>query len=160
MTTPQELTSTIDLVRTRLREQIAAATVGLAEKGADVQVADGILATRRNPDEVQIGDIRDFKQEVRYSRGPDGKHKRDESYMLDIHVYVARNNTEDSNRQCWLIWSYIDDILSNRIDLQTQIPTLQVGLVREGWLNVQHDEARRGWRTHLLVSISVSAKIT
>jgi len=150
--------TTVALVRRRLIDLIRAQTVGQGANGTDVMVMDAMIADSRSTDDIHIGDVREWTQELQYSRGSD-RHKRDESYTVDINIFVARQDAEEANEQALALWDLVDGILASHPDLQLEIPTLVVGKTREGTLNMTYDESQRGWRSRVYQRVSVTAKI-
>lgn len=134
----------------------------MAQGGDDVRVTHAFNANDRTADDVQIGDIRRWRQEVTQMRGGENaRHKRDESYEVDINIYVVRQDPEDADNQAWEIWEVVDAILSAdpSLGVTNGINTLVVGRTREGFINRTADEAQRGWRSRILMRVSVTNKI-
>lgn len=155
----QEGTS-IPTVTNQIHKLISDSTVGMAESGLDVGVYLAMPASGRGSDDVYVGDIREWTQEITQSRGGrDGRHKRDESYFLDINIFITRQDVDEANAQAWRIWNVIDGILAENPDLQLDIPTLVVGQNRTGMTNMTYDEQDRGWRSRIHMNISVTTKL-
>lgn len=155
-------TSSVRLVRQSLVDLIRQCTVGMAEAGGDVHVTDAMSGHNRTADDVQIGDVRKWVQEITQMRGGDNaRHKRDESYELDINIYVTRQTPEEANDQVWAIWEVIDNMMASDPSLghSVNIPTLVVGRTRDGYLNMTFDDSTRGWRSRILMRVSVTNKI-
>lgn len=154
-------TSSVQLVRTALIDTIRQVTVGMAE-GRDVQVTRGISALNRTQDDVQIGDVRNWNREITQLRGgADQRHKRNESYEIDINIYVSRQDPDEAEYQTWAIWNAIDNMLASDPSLghSVNIPTLVVGRECDGFVNLTYDQQSQGWRTRILMRVSVTNKI-
>jgi hypothetical protein len=152
--------TTLGLVRRTLVQQIRNITVGQGDNGQDVEVIQGMSAIARSADDVQIGDAREWEQTIQQSRSAEGKHKRNESFLQDVNIYVVRQDADEANDQAILIWDLIDDFISSSTDLGLELPTLTVGQQRFGNLNTTYDESRLGWRAHLRMQIMVTAKLS
>jgi len=154
-----EIGTTVGLVRERLIELIRAQTVGEGQRGLDVEVMDAMRADSRSSDDIYVGDVREWQQTLQYSRGGDKRHKRDESYLVDLNIYVVRQDPEESNAQVLHLWDIVDKLLAAHPDLQLEIPTLVVGHTREGNLNMTYDESQLGYRSRVRMLISVTVKL-